>query len=327
MKEDKGGDETISMEDQINEARIEAMHTKAAEADDAANNNDAKAASNNTQGGSNKSGCSSSSAEVGNAQQTASGGENDSASSSNGRGSGSGSGGGYNGDCSSSDASSDASSKRKNASSELPLSIEKMSLNEQGNQDNPRGVKADMIPIHHPKKKKKKRSTEEGDTKVIQINGQSRSTALPEEYDLGSNASSSGRSASHVAHQLGALDAILEQSRRMQEEKKAQDGEVLPQWQGVRVSHPMDPRIDLSTVGHVPCSSVPLALSAPQDVAPPSLDNYLHLMEVSTSGMCTVYCACIRPKTNCVPCNLAEKLRLFVRSSWHMELPLQDQHP
>jgi hypothetical protein len=60
---------------------------------------------------------------------------------------------------------------------------------------------------------------------------------------------------------------------------------VLPQWNGVRISHPMDPRIDLSTVGYTPSTPAPSG-NASGDVNgygnhPHSLDRYLHLMEVS----------------------------------------------
>jgi hypothetical protein len=283
MMEDKGGDDTLDMEgQQILGVRTEAQHAEAMqEASDFA---DAKVASN----GNKKSNNNSSNKNANNdTQQNGSGsGENDSSSSSNGRGSGSGSGG-YNGDCSSSDASSDTSSKRKNASPDLAM--EKMTLNgEEKQADGSSGVKqVDSTTVHaKKKKKKKKRSSEESEAQQPNSNNHQvlQSTVCSPShtnYDIASNASSSGKS----ADQLIALDAILEQSRRLKDAKQisADPGQVLPQWQGVRVTHPMDPRIDLSTVGHVPGSNVPLALSAPQDpsVAPPSLDNYLHLMEVS----------------------------------------------
>lgn len=271
---DKGSVDTLDMEDQQMEGvRTAAQHAEAMqEASDFA---DAKVASNgNKNEGKNNN---SSTNATNDTQQNRSGsGENDSSSSSNGLGSGSGSGG-YNGDCSSSDASSDTSSKRKNASPDLAM--EKMTLNGEEKQVDGDGVKqTDSTAVHAKKKKKKKKRSSEESEAQQQPNNNHQVQSTDANYDIASIASSSGKSASH--DQLGALDAILEQSRRLKDAKQIS---ALPQWQGVRVTHPMDPRIDLSTVGHVPGSSVPLALNATQDpnVAPPSLDNYLQMMEVS----------------------------------------------
>ena len=68
---------------------------------------------------------------------------------------------------------------------------------------------------------------------------------------------------------------------------------TLPQWNGVRVQHPMDPRIDLSSVGHIQTSSLQLpytdnlrsneqssTLESKQE-ATPSIDQYMSLMEVN----------------------------------------------
>ena len=72
-----------------------------------------------------------------------------------------------------------------------------------------------------------------------------------------------------------------------------------PQWNGVRIYHPMDPRIDLSTVSHIQTSSVP-AFPSNVDIPSrlgvdqsrptgtvettdpnlPSIDQYMKLMEV-----------------------------------------------
>jgi hypothetical protein len=76
----------------------------------------------------------------------------------------------------------------------------------------------------------------------------------------------------------------------------------LPQWNGVRIHRPMDPRIDLSTVGHIQTSSlsafpsnvdIPTNQHAEQQaheadntgesfepLPPPSIDQYMKLMEV-----------------------------------------------
>lgn len=60
---------------------------------------------------------------------------------------------------------------------------------------------------------------------------------------------------------------------------------LLPQLNGVRVAHPMDPRIDLSTVGYNRSINGPsVNCSAANNVGNHvlSLDHYLHLMEVRT---------------------------------------------
>jgi hypothetical protein len=89
--------------------------------------------------------------------------------------------------------------------------------------------------------------------------------------------------------------------------ESSEDGGVsqdkIKQWNGVSISHPMDPRIDLSTVGHIHTSSVP---AFPSDVdipsrqseeppensgvgtPPPSIDQYIKLMEVS--GQEQIHC-------------------------------------
>jgi hypothetical protein len=76
----------------------------------------------------------------------------------------------------------------------------------------------------------------------------------------------------------------------MTDETSRLDG-TLPQWNGIRISHPMDPRIDLRSVGHIPGSNVPVASSnmmnvevnslSHDTVPPPTVDNYMNLMEVS----------------------------------------------
>jgi hypothetical protein len=74
----------------------------------------------------------------------------------------------------------------------------------------------------------------------------------------------------------------------------------LPQWNGVRIHHPMDPRIDLSTVGHIQTSvlsafpgnvdiltqheQMARGTDNPSESAgpplPPSIEQYMKLMEV-----------------------------------------------
>jgi hypothetical protein len=69
--------------------------------------------------------------------------------------------------------------------------------------------------------------------------------------------------------------------------------QVLPQWKGVRISHPMDPRIDISTVGHMQAPVSALATTdtgsksntfvatASPSFDPPSMETYMQLLSVS----------------------------------------------
>lgn len=66
---------------------------------------------------------------------------------------------------------------------------------------------------------------------------------------------------------------------------------LLPQWNGIRITHPMDPRIDLSTVGFT-VSAGPAAPLAPSPSGDSTTnpnhnsDHYIHLMEVRSNEMC-----------------------------------------
>lgn len=192
-------------------------------------------------------------------------GGNNSSGSSNGRGSGSG---GYNADCSSSDgSSSDASSKRKkNNSPELSVSVENLAL-DGGHQE-------------------KKRRSSDKDKEGPDSNGHDRNA----EKKHGSKSSTREQEAARASAQDGVFDAILEQRHNINEcEPLSSRGRgTLPQWNGIRISSPMDPRIDISTVGFqfgdtVGNGSCCMNLTPAENRAAPapSLDNYLHLMEVS----------------------------------------------
>lgn len=96
------------------------------------------------------------------------------------------------------------------------------------------------------------------------------------------------------------IESMMKPRKHELENAPIRDGSgQLPQWNGVRITHPMDPRIDLSTVGHLKqAPGVPLAAtsSAPSDAGgqasgppPPTMENYLQLMEVSNS-VCVCCC-------------------------------------
>ena len=144
-----------------------------------------------------------------------------------------------------------------------------MNINERNEQPNDNEIRSDEI-----ERRKGKKPKNPGHVEDQQYNS----------WDVAS--------ATQVAIQISALAAIIEQNRRLSEESALPtcQNSNLPQWNGIRISHPMDPRIDLRTVGHIPGSSVPVAssdamemhsnMSAHQSVPAVSVDNYLNLMEV-----------------------------------------------
>ena len=170
----------------------------------------------------------------------------------NGKGTGSGSGGGYSADCSSSDASSDDAAKRS------PLVLE----------------------------------NEMQQLRVGDI-----------EMKTKSNENRSKKSKSKSRSRLCPLNTSVLPGGDFPRVPKGEDksgiaNPSMPQWNGVRIHHPMDPRIDISTVGHIQTSSLSVF---PVDVhngennndhevgqyqgsanhPPPSVDQYMALMEVS----------------------------------------------
>lgn len=196
--------------------------------------------------------------------------ESSSTGSEGGKGGGSGGGGGYSADCSSSDASSDDAVKR----SSVP-------------------------------EKEMKRLKVSGDKKEDKPNGKD------SKISKGKSASSGIRSSSQAALQEDGSDLT-------NDPKTADEGfdigrgmpvdAVWPQWNGIRIQHPMDPRIDLSTVDHIRTSSlstyphnahptsnqnqkeeqqVPDRIS---NQATPSIDQYMNLMEVNGARTKQIMC-------------------------------------
>jgi hypothetical protein len=205
-----------------------------------------------------------------------------SSSSSNGRGSR----GGYSADCSSSDSSSDSSSN-KNGQASVDLRVDNLNL-----EDKTSRPATDVDDDSAPQKVQDKKHQLKKERKAARQ--AQRSPVISQEDDRDSITSMNAR---RVAAQIGELDALLQQSRQMQEAPIMGLGQILPQWNGVRISHPMDPRIDLSTVYRVQGCDAPL----PPEIhraqftmpgPPPSVDNYLHLMEVS-QPCCPSFCIVI----------------------------------
>jgi hypothetical protein len=206
-----------------------------------------------------------------------------SSSSSNGRGS---RGGGYSADCSSSDSSSDTSSNKK-GQAPVDLPVDKLNLEEKSTRPEPNDDDASAAQKAHQKKKQLKKSR-----KAARKAQSSPLNSQEDDHD-----SITSMNARRVAAQIGELEDLLQQSRQMLEAPILGSGQTLPQWNGVRISHPMDPRIDLSTVYRVQACDAPLTAELHRAQftmpgPPPSVDNYLHLMEVS-QPCCTSCCGAI----------------------------------
>ena len=203
--------------------------------------------------------------------------ESASSSSSNGRGSR----GGYSADCSSSDSASDTSSKKKSHSS-VDLTVGNLKLDEVTS-----GVAANSIDASQEQtaQSQKKHLTKERKAARKSLKSLTNSQDDYQESDFSINGGDT-MNARHVAAEMIALEQLVQQSRQMQETHMTTLGQTLPQWNGVRIQHPMDPRIDLSTVNRVQATDAPLTAElhrAPCTMPgpPPSVDNYMHLMEVS----------------------------------------------
>jgi hypothetical protein len=105
-----------------------------------------------------------------------------------------------------------------------------------------------------------------------------------------------GRSKRKLQKALG-IEAILDFANRS---PVFEGKEPLPQFNGVKIAHPMDPRIDISNVGHilncsVPALHVPLATAylyagAQESHSQPSIDTYIQLMEVRLACKGILFC-------------------------------------
>lgn len=196
--------------------------------------------------------------------------EDGSEGSSNGRGS---SRGGYSADCSSSDTSSENFARGKSATEGVQVAVGNLNLD-----------------ASKPEQGDSSQTNAKDDGKGHATQAPNTDTESPVVESLSGKDKS--RSANHVSTKIGALDEMLQQGRRLETEPLIVPGQaaVLPQWNGIRISHPMDPRIDLTAVGHLQSLPVPVQQSDVQAIAKgsvytastpaPSVENYLHLMEV-----------------------------------------------
>jgi hypothetical protein len=209
--------------------------------------------------------------------------ESSSTGSHGGKGGGGGSGGGYSADCSSSDASSLEAAKGSIPDKEMA----RLNVNVDGNATQESAAKESKA-SKGPKSsaQKKKNGPTRGNNQA-----ETCGTSAMKTDELSYEADSQWNLAGDAMH----------------------DESSLPQWNGVRLRHPMDPRIDISTVGHIqtsalsafPSDDADLPASSEQEdkesedqssdnpnppsidnrpsldqSIPPSIDQYMRLMEV-----------------------------------------------
>ena len=119
----------------------------------------------------------------------------------------------------------------------------------------------------------------------------------------------------------------------------AEELSSLPQWNGVRIQHPMDPRIDLTTVGHIQTSAlsafpsnVNIPTSKPSEqprgsdnscegseaALAPSIDQYMKLMEVNFGEM-----GGIKRNSSDLTFSPRSSARFFTHMASHRDLPRQ----
>jgi hypothetical protein len=199
----------------------------------------------------------------------------------------SGSGGGYSADCSASDQSSDENGRERRT--ELDR-------------------KVGSLKIHDDEEDERGGSSEDGDSSE-----QETATRLhkPESVHGANETPCQGQQMgeANVGFSMQATDAVYLdtiQKSTLEEECKSNfllpDERVLPQWNGVTVAHPMDPRIDLSSVTVLQAGVVPVAFQktditqqqpmlltekkADEGAASPfSVENYSQLLEVGSNLM------------------------------------------
>jgi hypothetical protein len=185
-------------------------------------------------------------------------------------GSGSGSGAGYSADSSSSSDSSSLSSNQKTVSTGIHKKVGSLSLRQDQADDHPfakttkNNARHESVVTARNEKLREKHNDAKKEERGSEM-----------ESDHSAQCSFQRCKASNE-HGLGNVDRDM---------STMPDSAALPQWNGARISHPMDPRIDLSTVGYTPSTPAPSG-NASGDVDgygnhPHLLDRYLHLMEVS----------------------------------------------
>lgn len=196
----------------------------------------------------------------------------------------SGSGGGYSADCSASDQSSDENGDRKDTSSNLSLNVGGLTLHDRAASRSSNS--GDDAPSEQNEGGREAEANDNTSASVSKNDGKS-----VEQND----ANSLGIELPMKSPDTIDLESIMRSKTKEERESAAamQDYQVLPQWNGVRVGHPMDPRIDLRSVTVLQAGVVPgvfqsiekqqqlqSGLQSEEASAPFSVDNYAQLLEV-----------------------------------------------
>lgn len=189
-----------------------------------------------------------------------------------------GGGGGYSADCSASDQSSDDA-----GGGAIQLSVEQLTLNGQdtdSRQSSPTNEEdsdeqSQQLPVDADADANgpfSSRAAAAAAKKRGTHAHHHNSRRYPSKKGAGARKSEGGAagegqaSSHHHHHHRVDINAILNSKTRSENEDAAmmllQGQKFLPQWRGVRVTHTMDPRIDLSSVSVLPGDAVPVASGA-----------------------------------------------------------------
>lgn len=158
----------------------------------------------------------------------------------NSSGSGSGSGG-YNADCSSSDSSSNNDAATRVA--------EKQKSKSNINNSTPTSKCDDIIMGEKTVTSKTRVNTTSGNTSTNNHVGTVAASPTIDAQSEGERRSRHGNASSHKSTSNDFSDTSIRQDDHHDFDSAAKElGACLPQWNGITIEHPMDPRIDLSTV-------------------------------------------------------------------------------
>ena len=201
----------------------------------------------------------------------------------------SGSGGGYSADCSASDQSSDENGDRKETSSNLDLDVGGLTIHDRAaSRSNNSSDEVVSCGLNDADGKPQSNDKRTADARKNDGEGKEHK-----------DANSLGIELPMKSPDTIDLESIMRSKTEEERESVAvlQDHRVLPQWNGVRVAHPMDLRTDLSTVTVLQAGVVPGPFQSmaeqqqeqqlestmqPEEASAPfSVDNYSQLLEVS----------------------------------------------
>jgi hypothetical protein len=194
----------------------------------------------------------------------------------------SGSGGGYSADCSASDQSSDENGERKQSEMDLSLSVAGLKVHDRSSSPSSNssndGKQSSNYKSSGKRSERNARSSKDKEAGHSHVSSQSFGIGLPLK-----------------SPDVIDLDSIMRTKTEQERENAValKDQSSLPQWNGVRVAHPMDPRIDLNSVtvlqaGIIPGNDLSLmskpisqgASAREESSAAFSISSYSQLMEV-----------------------------------------------